>query len=622
MCGIAGTLEFNGGTPDATTLERMIRTIAHRGPDGIRAEVATPAGLAHARLRVIDLSPQADQPLWNEDRSIAVMFNGEIYNFPELRRELSQRGFRFRTRSDTEVILRLYERLGEDSIPRLDGMFAIALWDARRGRLLLARDRAGKKPLFYYQDGRRLAFASEIKALHAHPEIGRQPNLEALPLYLTYGYFPAPATAYSNVSRVPPATVVSIDSAGHREERRFWVPPHRVNGHRSEAEAADELRRLLDRAVAKRLLSDVPLGAFLSGGMDSTVVVGLMSRKLGKPVRTFAIGFRDAPDFDETSYAELAAGAFGTEHTTFRVDPPEGEFLERLVHHHDGPFGDSSAIPTYVVSQLARQQVTVVLNGDGGDELFAGYPRFRWALQSSRIPSGLRTCGAALSQLIPEMGGWSSPLRRMKRFLEVATLSPEEKLRAGSSFFPQAARELFVRLREPDKAEAEIADHFRGPLAEVRDATPLSRLLHLYFQTYLTEDLLVKMDRSTMAHGLEARSPFLDTDLIEFAGRLPDDFKLRGNTSKYLLREAYKTLVPSPILHRSKMGFSVPLDSWFQSSLRPYLQHVLGSESARLYEWVRRDVVRSHLEAQLKGSRDLSHRLFCLLTLEIWLKSL
>ena len=402
MCGIAGTLELGRDRPDRHALGRMVQAIAHRGPDGSRVDVEGRVGLGHARLRVIDLSEAADQPMWNEGRTVGVVYNGEIYNFRKLRQELESAGFGFRTQSDTEVILRLYERLGNDAIVKLDGMFALGIWDRVNERLVLARDRAGKKPLFYWHDSRRFAFGSEIKALHAHPQISREPDLDSLPHFLTYGYFPGPATGYRGVQKLPPATILSVNLKGQTEQRRYWTLPFQTNGIRRKEEAVERLDDLMGKAVTKRLVGDVPIGAFLSGGLDSTLVVGLMSRELSQPVRTFSIGFEGEPAYDETEYAELAARTFGTDHTTFRVAPPDEALLERLVHFHDGPFGDSSAIPTYLVSQLAREHVTVVLNGDGGDEVFAGYQRFAAAVATERVPYWLRTCVQPLSQLLPE----------------------------------------------------------------------------------------------------------------------------------------------------------------------------------------------------------------------------
>jgi asparagine synthase (glutamine-hydrolysing) len=595
----------------------MVQAIAHRGPDGSRITVEGPVGLGHARLRVIDLSEAADQPMWNEDRTVGIVYNGEIYNFRELSQELESGGRVLRTQSDTEVILRLYEKLGIDAIWKLDGMFALGIWDRVNERLVLARDRTGKKPLFYWRDGDRFVFGSEIKALHAHPQVPRQPDLTTLPHFLTYGYFPGTASAYQGIHKLPPATVLTVNLKGETEHRRYWTPPFETNGIHRKEEAVARLDDLMRKAVERRLISDVPIGAFLSGGLDSTLIVGLMSRAMRSPVRTFSIGFEGESAYDETEYAELAARSFGTDHTTFRVAPPNEALLERLVHFHDGPFGDSSAIPTYLVSQLAREHVTVVLNGDGGDELFAGYQRFAAAIATERIPRWLRSCAQPLSALIPEPKSWTSRSRRVKRLLEVAALPAEERYRAWCSIFPRVGGHL---LPGSEEIEQSIADVSR-PYFEAAEGTVLAKLLYLNFCTYLPEDLLVKVDRCSMAHGLEARSPFLDTAVMEFAGRLPDRYKLRGWTTKYILRETFRDLIPDAILRRSKMGFGVPMGSWLRGRLADYMLDHLQAPRSRIYEHVQQEPVQRMLGAHLSGQADFGPQLFCLLTLEMWLRT-
>ena len=566
--------------------------------------VTTSAGasLGHRRLRIIDLSERADQPMWNDSRDLAIVFNGEVYNYRELRRELEADGAEFQTDSNTEVVLELIAREREDAIRRLDGMFALAVWDVKRERLLLARDRAGQKPLFYYHDGRHLLFASEIKALHRHPALTRAANLKALGLYLTYGYFPAPSTAYENVHVLPPATWMSIGSDGTRAMTRYWAPSYEVNGIRELPEATERLKPLMRDAVKKRLIADVPLGAFLSGGLDSTIVVGLMSEMSPRPVKTFSIGFEGAPDYDELAYAEEAARAFGTEHTSFRVKPPEPELFGTLLHHHDGPFGDSSAIPTFIISELARRDVTVVLNGDGGDELFAGYSRLVAAALSERIPRPIRQVAALGGQLLPAPRAHTSRLRQIRAFLDASALPLGERIQSWCSFFRRRELESLW----PGSSSLDTSQHFDGFLHEVENKTPLAQLLYLNYCTYLPEDLLVKMDRMSMAHGLEARSPFLDAHLTEFAGRLPDRFKVRRLTTKRVLREAFKDLVPERITHRRKMGFGVPLGVWFRNELKGLVESHLASEGAPVFDYLREDAVRSVVQEHMVGARDRS----------------
>ena len=437
MCGITGALALGAQPTDRAILEQMTQALFHRGPDGFGIAQHGRVGLGHRRLRILDLSTDADQPMWNDARDIAIVFNGEMYNFREIRRELEAEGVRFRTSSDTEVVLALYEREGENAVRRLDGMFALAVWDGPKRRLVLARDRAGQKPLFYYDDGDRFLFASEIKALHRHPAVSRQPNLEALPLYLTYGYFPSPLTAYENIHALEPATWMVIEEDGSRSKVRYWTPPYEVDGIHDLPEACEQLKPLLREAVQKRLLADVPLGAFLSGGLDSTIVVGLMSQLSTRPVKTFSIGFEGAPDYDEVAYAEEAARAFGCEHTSFHVAAPKEDIFERLLHHHDGPYGDSSAIPTFIVSELARREVTVVLNGDGGDELFAGYSRHAAAALSERVPRALRQAAKLGGYLLPSPRENKGRLRRARSFLDATALPLAERHSNLVQLFPR-----------------------------------------------------------------------------------------------------------------------------------------------------------------------------------------
>ena len=620
MCGFVGSLGLGPGmATDPATLESMTDALSHRGPDGRGVELAGEIGLGHRRLRIIDLSTRADQPMWNGSRDLAIVFNGEIYNYRELRRELSQSGARLRTWSDTEVVLELFAREGESVLRRLDGMFAFAIWDRRKGRLFLARDRSGKKPLYFYEDGRRFLFASEIKALHRHPAVAREPNLDALPYYLTYGYFPQPSTAYTNVSALAPATWMTVEaSSGKKTTERYWTACFTVNGIRRLPEAVEALAPLLRDAVRKRLVSDVPVGAFLSGGLDSTVVVGLMSEALSRPLSTFSIGFEGAPEYDELRYAEEAARRFECDHTSFRVKPPDPEILDTLVRHHDGPFGDSSAIPTYVVSELARSKVKVVLNGDGGDELFCGYSRLAAAALSERVPESLRWVAAGFGRLLPNARSQAGLFRRVRHLLELAAHPLPARIQGWCSLFdPGEVRELVLR-----PGSANPAAHFENVLDEVATGSPLARLLYLNYRTYLPEDLLVKVDRMTMAHGLEARSPLLDTALTEFAGSLPDSLKLRGLTTKVVLRETVRRLVPTSILRRAKMGFGVPLGRWFRSQMRPLVEDELVSEGSPLFAHVSRASVSRFVREHMDGERDHGQKLFCLVTLSLWLKSL
>jgi len=583
-------------------------------------------GLGHTRLKVIDLSDAASQPMSNERQSVWVVFNGEIYNFRALRDSLERRGWRFRTSSDTEVLLRLYEEEGDQCFSRLEGMFAVAIWDGRRQRLLLARDRVGKKPLFYCATPHMVAFASEVKALLQCPDIVPQLEPDALAPFFLYGYVPAPGTLYRGIQTLLPAEVLSAGMDGALRRETYWdVPtaPEAPSRAPSEAEAVARVRDLVTDAVRRRLIADVPLGAFLSGGIDSSIVVGVMSRLLQAPVRTFSIGFAGDRRFDETAYARVVSRRFGTTHTEFVVEPSAVELVEQLVWHYDGPFADSSAIPTYLLARLTRQHVTVALNGDGGDELFAGYLRFYATLLSEEVPMWVRRAASRLLSGLPEWGGHRSLVRRLQKFAGSAALPFAERFTRWIAVFYDDLPHLL-----PGYAGT---SHGRppGPLAQLEPylkrceaASALTRLLYLNVKTYLLNDLLVKMDRCTMAHGLEARSPFLDRQLIEYVFSLPDAMKLRGGMTKVILRRAFADLLPQEILRRGKMGFGVPLQRWLAQDLREFLQDLLLAPDARLKTYLNQGYVRRLWQEHVAGRVDHSHRLWTLLTFEVWLRSL
>lgn len=619
MCGFVGIIHWDGEPIERAELGGLIERLRHRGPDERRVVLPEPGvGLAHARLKVIDLSDQAAQPMRNEDGSVWLVYNGEIYNFRELRHELEAAGARFRSRSDTEVILRAYEAWGCEVFQRLDGMFAAAVWDARRRQIILARDRAGKKPLFYWTDGRCLVFGSEIKALLGHSHVPCEVDETALPFLLTFGYPPAGTTACRQIRQLPPASTLCVRSDDRQlQPRPYWdvsfAPARRGV---APAEAAAEVRRLLGEAVQKRLVSDVPLGAFLSGGVDSTIIVGLMAAQVPqRMVRTFSIGFEGDAAFDETRYARLAAERFGTEHTVFTVGPQPFALIERLVWHHDQPFGDSSALPTYLLCQLAREHVTVALSGDGGDELFAGYRRFIAACRAARLPRGLPAAVDALLRRLPAARE-RSWLGGLKRFTDGA--------RRG---LPGSYLRWLTYLDDADRWMLRAQDTLLGgsvavppSMAECWGRTAgrptLSRLLELNFKEYLPNDLMVKTDRCSMAHGLEVRAPLLDTALLEYVASLP------AEPGKGLLKRACRDLLPPTIRRRRKMGFGVPLGAWFRGRWREPLQDTLGGPSAHLSRYLDHRRVRQTIERHLRGEEDAGQRLWLLLTFELWLRRL
>lgn len=630
MCGFCGVLTLSGEPVELEVLRQMGATLAHRGPNGEGWHWPAPAGRAHIgfvhrRLKIIDLSDAGAQPMTNEDGTIWLVFNGEIYNYRDLRPRLIARGHRFRSETDTEVLLHLYEERGAECLEALEGMFAFALWDARREQLLLARDRLGKKPLFYHHSGTGVVFASEIKALLRHPAVPAEVDPQALPLYFLHGYVPAPRTLYREIAQLPPAHGLLVDGSGHVRTWQYWEPPFVPRGAGNgvavgtDEQVCEQLRALMTEAVRKRLSADVPLGAFLSGGVDSTIVVGLMARLIRGRVKTFSIGFAGDRRYDETAYARMAAKAFQTDHTEFIVEPQAFEHLDQLIWYHDGPFGDSSAIPTYLLSQLTRQHVTVALTGDGGDELFAGYERFFAVLLADRIPPLMSRLANRLLGPLPESTSRSHWLTRARRFFRYAGEPTAVRLAGWAGCFGD---DLTCLLRSELLQELHGLElpYPEALLARAEQLSPLNRLLYLNLTTYLPGDLLVKADRATMACGLEARSPLLDDHLVEFAARLPDRFKMRAGQRKYIMKRAFADLLPEAIARRGKMGFGVPLASWFRGELRSALVDIVGSPSARYRAYLNGAYVQRLITEHLQGRRDHAHRLWAVLTFERWLQ--
>ena len=626
MCGICGELRFDGHGPvSESALERMTATIAHRGPDHAASYVSSGAhaGLGFRRLSIIDLRAAANQPIGNEDGSVQLVFNGEIYNFKDLRSGLVARGHQFKSQSDSEVIVHLYEELGDRAIDQLDGMFALAIWDERKGRLVLARDRAGKKPLYYWRDPSRIVFGSEMKAIVAHPDLSVEIDDNAVPYYFLYGFVPHPQTIYKNIRHVEPGTVAIFDRHGREDARKYWQLTFPDAETQRDAEpiralAARRVRELVTAAVERRLMSDVPLGAFLSGGIDSTIIVGIMSRLMREPVRTFSIGFDGDPAFDETSVARDTARVFGTQHTEFRVKPSAIDLLDTLIYHHDGPFADSSAIPTYLVSKLTREHVTVALTGDGGDEVFAGYLRFGAAVAADRMPAWAgRAAGAALSML-PNPGNERHPVARGRRFVRFMNLPLQDRLAAWAGVFYDDLECLLDPAFAGRIAPIDRGRHLRH-LEGVEGASPLSQVLAANFNSYLHDDLLIKADRMAMANSLEARAPFLDRAVMEYVAGLPDHYKISGRVTKAILREAFDGMIPDAVKRGGKKGFGVPLDAWFRGELGGYLRDTLLVPSARMRAYVSPSYVSKLFEDHVAGRANHGHRLWTLLTFERWL---
>jgi asparagine synthase (glutamine-hydrolysing) len=617
VCGIAGMVGRRDERIDATDVHRMCQTIVHRGPDDEGIYAKGPVGIGMRRLSIIDLSG-GHQPIHNEDETVWVVYNGEIYNFPDVRRELEQLGHKFYTNTDTEIIVHLYEEMGADCVKRLRGMFALALWDERRQKLLLARDRLGKKPLHYAFHQGRLLFGSEIKTILAvAPELV-QVNREGLLQYFYFGYIPDPLTALERIHKLPPGHVLEYEN-GKSSTRQYWdVPEYGTHPSMSEEECLEELERRLEEAVRIRLISDVPLGALLSGGVDSSIIVALMARVSAGPVKTFTIGF-EAEQFNEAEYARMVSEKFGTDHHELLLSPNLEETLTFLSGMLEEPFGDSSMLPTYYVSRMARQQVTVALSGDGGDELFAGYDRYLVALERrkfDRIPGWLgqlyrdRVHPYVPSSVYGKNLAWNASLGERDRYLDAVSYLPalhrERNLFSGE--FLESAGHL------PDPLESWRHIYDGAPAQE-----PLSRLLYLDTKTYLTADILAKVDRMSMATSLEVRVPMLDYEFVEWAASLPVEWKFRHGTRKFILKKLAERIgIPPALLHRRKQGFQLPLVDWMRDSMKDQFLAVLTEPRTLQRGYFKPDAVRALIEEHASGRRNRSGLLWRMLVLELW----
>ncbi len=634
MCGIAGAAWSSEAAPLLReTLERMTSAIRHRGPDDAGAYFSTGessgpgVALGFRRLSIIDLST-GHQPLANEDETVWIVFNGEIYNYRELRADLEARGHRFRTNTDTECIVHLYEDLGSECVNRLRGMFAFAIWDDRNKRLMLARDRIGKKPLFYRLDRGQLTFASELKSLLLVPGAPRRLNPRAVDSYLCYQYVPHPDCILQDYHKLPPAHVAVFEN-GLLSVRRYWRPPYQ-RGSEAELQVAPtspdawrrELRRVLTEAVRLRMRSDVPLGAFLSGGIDSTIITGLMQELSDRPIHTFSIGF-SVKEFDERLFAREAAKHLKTDHHELVVEPNAVEILPKLIWHYDEPFADSSAIPTMYLSQMTRQHVTVALSGDGGDELFAGYPRYqavRLAAMFDRLPLSIkRLLTAEFWQRLPSGTSKNSPLRRGKRFLAALGQAPEVRyLRWVGIFEEHQRRALYSPEFAASLGDHQAGDFLLGTYAECPDRDFVTRTTCADVLSYLPCDILTKVDIASMAFSLECRSPFLDQQVVELAARMPIELKLRGRQGKQILIDTFGDLLPKSIQHRPKMGFGVPLPNWFRGELQPFLSDVLFDSRTLARGLFDPAAVQRLFDEHTQSKTDHAHRLWALLCLELW----
>jgi len=631
VCGIAGIIDSRGRPVEEALLRSMAAKMIHRGPDDEgyyrnraaqgEGSGAVSAGLAFRRLSIIDLEG-GHQPLANESGSCRLVFNGEIYNFQQLRAELEELGHRFKTRTDCETVLHAYESFGfREMLERLRGMFAFALWDQERESLYLARDRLGQKPLVYYQGDQRLVFASELATLLEDRRIARSIDWQAVYHYLTFMCVPAPLTAFQGVKKLPPAHYLEY-RGGKVSIERYWKLEYRPKLKISRAEACERLREHFCEAVRLRLISDVPLGVFLSGGIDSSSVVAAMSRVGTGAVKTFSIGF-DEKKFNELPFARQVARHYATEHQEFMVRPQALEVLPLLVERYGEPYADSSAIPTYYLAKMTRSHVTVALNGDGGDESFTGYRRHyanRLAERYQVLPAALRsTIKAGLRALCPPGADHAHPVARMYRFAEAASLDrPERFLRWVGFFTEEEKRSLLTDQALAETGEASSLSFMEELFAQGRDLDGADSGLLADASFYLPNDLLVKVDIATMAVSLEGRSPFLDHKLMEFAASLPSSYKLRGIRLKAILKQAVAGWLPRSVLKKPKWGFAVPIGEWFRGEMREFLcDHLLG-ESARGSSFFRRQEVERLVRLHLEGRRDLAHHLWILLMFELW----
>ena len=601
MCGISGILNYDRTDPvDLYALKRMRDANVHRGPDDHGEYTSGPVGLAFNRLSIIDLSG-GHQPMCNEDGSAWIVFNGEIYNFAELRAELISLGHRFRTCSDTETIIHAWDEYGEECVRKLRGMFAFAIWDERRQVLFGARDRVGIKPFYYYSNDRQFAFASEIKSLIELPGIAREIDPAAIGEFLRRRYVIGPRTMLRGIHKLEPGHTIRVTAGSCRVER-YWDLPLETDSRITEAQALERIDALLEECVRMHLVADVPLGAFLSGGLDSSCVVGLMSR-MGAHVKTFSIGY-DSPE-SELDYARIVARHFHTEHHEFRLSPVTfRDILPKIVWHLDEPVGDSASVPLYFLSRFARQDVTVALSGEGSDEIFGGYEIYLRMLafeRYNRLPFA-KTAGTLFGRCLGD--------NKLRKYGEMLGMPLERRYGGVGGLFSARQAAVLSRIAEPP------ADGVSLAYERCRGAEPLHRMSYVDIHTWLADDLLVKADRMTMANSLELRVPFLDHHLVEFAATLPARLKLRGGVNKYLLKKWAAPLLPAEIIHRPKAGFTVPTKTWFRSELAGYAAEVLFASDGVARDFLSREALENLLEAH--KAEDRSDQIFSLLALDSW----
>ncbi len=621
MCGICGKFYLDTQRPvEPALIHKMSAVIKHRGPDADGFHIQGAIGLGHRRLKIIDLGAGI-QPMYNEDGMLVVIFNGEIYNYLDLRRQLLADGHLFKTQSDTEVLLHGYEQWGTRLVERLRGMYAFALWDERQQQLFIVRDRLGIKPLYYYFDGQKFLFASEIKSILQDPAVDRTLDFEALDDYLTYLYIPAPKTIFKKIRKLRAGHFLMVSRQGVSEQE-YWDLTFHANGANNENDYATGLFEKLRESVAVHLMSDVPLGAFLSGGIDSSAVVGLMHGLMNQPVNTASIGFHEAA-FDELPYARIVAKKFQANVHEKIVEAHAANILDDLAWHFDEPFADSSMVPTYYVSQIARERVTVCLSGDGGDENFAGYRRYRFDFLENRLrallPAGLRRpIFGALGSIYPK-ADWLPQIFRAKTLLTNLSLSPEQGYFHTMSWFdPRMKQALYNTDLKKTLNGYDAFSVLQAYFDRAAHLDPLSRIQYVDIKTYLVDDILTKVDRTSMAHALEVRVPILDHEVMEFAATIPASYKLRNGEGKYIFKKALDNLLPREIMHRPKMGFSIPLAGWLRGELKPIFEERVLAQNAVVGNWFDLAAIQQWWNQHQRGTRDYSFHLWALLILEGW----
>ncbi len=621
MCGIVGYLKLNGETVDTNIIESMCQTIVHRGPDDVGSYIKDNIGIGMRRLSIIDLET-GKQPISNENNSLYIVFNGEIYNYKELRPDLVTKGHTFKTNSDTEVILHLYEEYSEGCLKYLNGMFAFAIWDEKNKELFCARDRLGIKPFYYMLDKNRLIFGSEIKAILEEKNLDLELDLEALSQYLAFEFIPFPGTLIQSIKKLPPGHFLYADSSGVKI-RQYWSAEEIEEKERSEEETVEELESLLRDSVRLRLRSDVPFGAFLSGGIDSSSIVGQMTGLLDSKPKTFSIGFHDK-SYNELSYAAQVAGLFGTDHTDQVIEPSAIDLIENLINYMDDPIGDFSIFPTYLVSRLAREKVKVILSGDGGDELFGGYDTYiaqKLYRYYSLIPFHLRKyIIQPLANILPPTEKKKGVINKIKRFVG-GTSMPEQYDHFRWMIFLRPEENNHIFSDEVSRSiDAGSAFSFITRYLDKNRLCGINRSMYLDIKTYLVDNILVKVDRMSMATSLEARVPFLDHRVVEFALSIPQDLKIKNFKTKYVLKKMTEKMLPDNVINKPKQGFSIPMKNWLKGPVKPMMTDMLSYDRIEKQGIFNPDYIETMMKDHLDNRMNNSHQIWSLMLFQLWME--